>query len=167
MEGFKVEKETKKAKIYGRTARILLTPVFSGIALGSLACCGGIPIGGYPVTTTTIALTKGQVVAIADSILSNELGIVMEHDVQFILSSNDQVIAFTADGYNLSNKIVYEYTGRSDYTWYESANETLSADESAFISNDTFYDWKIVEITSIYEEGISNRLIAFVTNLSN
>lgn len=168
MNGFKIEKETKKPGVRNEASKVALSALFGCIILGGVASCGGIiPTEGLPYTTTTIAVSKAEAVAIADSILSNELDIVMEHDILLTLSSNGQVIVFTADGCNQSDKIAYEYTGRCDYGWYETENEILSADETAFISNDTFYDWKIVEITGIYEEAISNRMIAFVTNLSN
>jgi hypothetical protein len=164
MKDFKVEPEKKKRPLLKYSIYALFA------ALGIVGATGCFPYiyTDYPTmgTVTTSTLDKAAVVQIVDSMFSDSLGIVMDHDRLFVLQTNDQVVIFEADGYSDSNRIAYEFTSGYDY-YYESANSTLDYDEIDCISNYCFDGWRILILDGYDEIGISNEVDEFVYYYTN
>lgn len=173
MEEFKVEKETKTVSQKGRNKRVLT--VLLGLAAGAgmflTAACDILwwNTGGEPTTITNLTypdFTKEEASAMADTMLSNALGITMEHDKLILLDDGTNAVVFRADGYNASEKIAYEYTASQDYYW-QTANDILDYDEIVCISNYSFEGTYIVVLDTVYSNEAAAQIDKFIDWYTN
>lgn len=171
MSDFKIKKETKtpeysletlKKRKHLRKGSLLLI----GIAVLTLGSCRWAtqPLAGKPAMHVP-KIPKSEAIAIVDSMFSNKLSIVFDHDVQINLNNSTNTIIFEADGYNSEKKISYELT---EYN-YPSSNkqEILDFDEIKIITNYQFESDYILMIYYAYSDGIEwsvNSFIDFYTN---
>jgi len=78
------------------------------------------------------------------------------NDYPLKITYNGKTVTFIADGYDVSNKIAYEWLAAPEYRTNFSDNIHLSPSEISNIKNSKFGDYYIVPIKSMFVEESEN-----------
>jgi len=160
---FTIKKE-KRDPSYGKKHTVkkrTIVPALLSVAIGVSSLTSCIATAGIPYLPGN-DYTKEIVVSRTNQKLKQELSLDMTTDVQLDLSTD---LCFTADGYNASSKIAYEWHPYG-YQNLDPEDAWLSPDEKLLITNHKFQDTVIYVITATtyyYDyETLDDQIASFI-----
>ncbi len=163
MKDFRVRKETRKP--FAAAGKVSLLALVGGAAVLTGAANNETRTAGVPVPVRTIQSTA-DAQRLADKEFQSRLQISMQHDVPLTLSSGGRTIRFTADGFDPTNRIAYEWVRAGGYESLP-ADERLGRQEIDYVTNFTFGDTFIVISGATYDYQLEGQIADFVYYYNN
>ncbi|OHD56472.1 MAG: hypothetical protein A2Y33_15200 [Spirochaetes bacterium GWF1_51_8] len=161
-ETFKPEYSADKGK--SRKHAFAAVCIMLGVAIAAgtnSASAGGGPLGGdiayFPEITNV-----GEVKIIVDSEFKKHLPINFSTDMKISLKTGQGSIEFTADLYDKTSGIAFEWTGAKEYGKNLKNSEILSKDEIKLIKDYQFSSNYIVVLSTIYEYDLTEQVKTFI-----
>ncbi|NPV00818.1 MAG: hypothetical protein HPY53_05485 [Brevinematales bacterium] len=146
---FRIEAETRRPCLSGikkvqiKKSTILLC-LLGLMSLFPVSCANECkPLAGSPALPPMDISNKQELTALIDGDAESKYGISFVHDYPLEITYQGKTIKFTADGFDMANKIAYEFIGLKDYYSNTIKDDVLTIDEIESLQNMKFGEYYI------------------------